>query len=89
MKVSIVSYDVWGNAKDGYEVNDSYYVVRDVEFDGDWDNDRDLVKFLKEQDYLAKHVKVSNLEVDGDEFCAYINRKKDSYPICEIRNESI
>lgn len=89
MKVSIISYDVWGNDKDGYEVNQSFYWRTGVDFNLDWNSNRDLVKFLKQEDYLAKHVKVSNLEFDDHEQVVYINRRRDGYPLAEIRIDDL
>ena len=85
MKVSIISYDVWGNDKDGYEINDSYVWESGAEFNLDWDSDHDIVKFLKSIGFLAKHVKVSDLEFDGDVDYVTITRSRDAYPLCEVR----
>ena len=85
MKVSIISYDVWGNDKDGYEINDSYVWESGVEFNLDWNSDHDIVKFLKSIGFLAKHVKVSDLEFDGDVDYVTITRSRDACPLCEVR----
>ena len=87
MKVSIISYDVWGNAKDGYEVNQASYWHRNVDFDGDWENDREILKFLKDMDYLAKHVRYCDIEVEDSYNAVYLYRKRDYYPLGEVQLE--
>lgn len=48
MKYQIFTYDLWGNDKDGYEVNDVYpgqvIEIPDCVFNG---TDRDLVHYLR------------------------------------------
>ena len=85
MRVSIISYDVWGNGKEGYEVNAAHVWNYGVEFNLDWDSGRDIAKFLKSVGFLAKHVKVSNLEFDGHVDYVTITRSRDAYPLCEVR----
>ena len=86
MKVEIASLDVWGNAKDGYEVNAAYLAGS---FDDDklnLNNDRSIMEFLKRIGYLNKYAKLKSLEIEGDsDFIIYINEAKDSYPLWELR----
>lgn len=82
-------YDVWGNRKDGYDVNDTFR-ESEVEL-------RLKVKLYNENtprvfetayptDYqLRKVFGVScRLDVQGDDIHVYVNRASDGYPIGEL-----
>ena len=84
------TYDVWGNAKDGYEVNDvyssgtvelelevkTYNVGTPQQFDSAYPSDAQLRKALG----LGKH----QIETDGDDLTVYVNRARDGKPLCEL-----
>lgn len=85
------TYDVWGNAKDGYEVNDSY---RKPDVDLTLEVNKHNVGTPSEFEYatptdaqirevfgLKKNV---SIETDGDDTHIYINAGKDSYPVGEL-----
>lgn len=87
----VATYDVWGNARDGYDVNDVYRhgtetLVLTVEtanegtpqaFDHASPTDRQLRRVFG----LGK----IQLDTDGDDLTIYVNRARDGYPIGEIR----
>ena len=84
------TYDVWGNARDGYEVNDSYNaetvelripqtrfnVNTPQEFIGAYPTDRQIKRAFGVN---------CRIETDGDDITVYVNRSRDSYPIGEMR----
>lgn len=86
----VATYDVWGNAKDGYEVNDvyrqgtielripqtKYNEGTPNEFKGAYPSDRQI-----------KHVfgVLCRIETSGDDLTVYVNRQRDNYPIGELR----
>lgn len=87
----IRTYDVWGNAKDGYQVNETYrsdrgYPIRlkptihnvgtPHEFASYYPTDTDIRRVLD-----CPRVK---LDIDGDDVTIYINRARDGYPIGEM-----
>lgn len=92
---SLRTYDVWGNAKDGYEVNNTfgagkvdlwipktvYNVGTPQEFTGAFPSD----KQIRECFGLGRSVK---LDIDGDDLHIYINRERDGYPVGEMYCES-
>jgi hypothetical protein len=51
MKYEYISYDVWGNDDDGYEVNQSFHTGEIVKIDP-LDDDEGLIKSLQEQGFL-------------------------------------
>lgn len=87
----IATYDVWGNARDGYDVNDVYRqgsvtLVLTVEkfnegtpqeFESASPTDRQLRRVFG----LGR----IQLDTDGDDLAIYVNRARDGYPIGELR----
>lgn len=85
----LVTYDVWGNARDGFEVNNAfrsgtvtldcelhvYNIGTDQQFIAGEVSDRELRKKLGIK---------GTIEVDGDDMVYYIIRPS-GYPLCEIR----
>lgn len=76
-------FDVWGNEKDGYDVNDARIVWDDI-----WTHDLDdktLLKILKNTGFLQKHVRTNQLNFDwpGPDYCE-ITLRKNYYPLCRI-----
>lgn len=83
------TYDVWGNAKDGYEVNDVYSAGevelripqtlnnagREGEFTSAYPTDRQIKKAFGV---------TCRIDTDGDDLVIYVNRQRDGYPIGEM-----
>lgn len=83
------TYDVWGNAEDGYEVNDSFSageVTLEIpqtkcnagtpqEFVGAYPTDEQLQEVFGE---------LGAIETDGDDITIYVTRERDGYPIGEM-----
>ncbi len=87
----LATYDVWGNARDGYDVNDvyrrrepitlilkveKYNVGTPSEFESATPTDRQLRRVFG----LGK----IQIDTDGDDLTIYVNRMRDSYPIGEL-----
>jgi hypothetical protein len=87
------TYDVWGNPKDGYEVNDVYN-------QGEHDLDLSEIEYNPgtPQAFTSAHPTDRqikrlfgvrcHIETDGDDLTIYVNRKRDGYPIGEMRCQS-
>ncbi len=84
------TYDVWGNAKDGYEVNDRSCFDRDYSLDleikthnigttHEFQSASPSDKQIKEV-FGAK----CKIETDGDDMVIYVTRERDGYPIGEM-----
>jgi hypothetical protein len=84
------TYDVWGNALDGYEVNDSYRIGEtDICIVVEINNAGTPQEFLSaypsdSQIRQALNLRRFKLELDGDDLTIYVNRAKDSYPLGEL-----
>jgi hypothetical protein len=75
MKYRFVSYDVWGNSKDGFEVNAAYYTSQyyDIE-DGD-------------SDYkINRKIGVRNVTYEWHENAIYASLKNNGKPAFELRS---
>jgi hypothetical protein len=84
------TYDVWGNAKDGFELNDTYcagtaeltlqVIVNNAglaeEFESAYPSDSQIRRAL--------NLRRFKLELDGDDLTIYVNRAKDGYPLGEM-----
>ena len=84
------SYDVWGNARDGYEVNDSF---RDgevtIRLKVEVNNAGMPGEFLSatpsdSQIRRAMGLRRFRLDTDGDDTTIYVNRQRDGYPCGEM-----
>ena len=83
MEATINTYDVWGNAEDGYDVNDVFKYGNYV-FNGDRTKDADILEYLNDV-FFAKSHKLSDIEINDNSYnILYINSAIDGQPICEI-----
>jgi hypothetical protein len=80
------TYDVWGNARDGYEVNDTYRTSMTVTLPSDA-TDAEVIKGINAAKILSKRATPKNIRIDGDEDTIYIERAKDGYPIGVLHRE--
>lgn len=65
-------FDVWGSAKQGYEVNDQCSTNKVFWLGDDW-NDKRLIKELKTQDIIGKNTRNTSLSFEGDDRRLEIN----------------
>jgi hypothetical protein len=88
----IWTYDVWGNARDGYDVNDRFCHDRAYElrlqvetynpgtahaFDGASPTDAQLRRTFG----ISSRTRI---ETDGDDLTIYVTRARDGFPIGEL-----
>ena len=92
MRATVWRYDVWGNERDGFEVNDRNCFVREAEFPAKTisagDDDKSLLKWLKDIGFIKKGIHLSSINFDGDDTTIYIEQSKNGYPIGCIEIES-
>lgn len=79
----IISYDVWGNNEDGYEVNNKFTTGITLEIEETESNEK-IIKMLKDLNYLNKLIKFV-VSDQSDENNIYIDLASDYRPICELR----
>ena len=88
----IWTYDVWGNARDGYDVNDRYCRNRNYRLKlevKEYNNTGKPGTFkaafpTDKQIRQAFGLNKTRLDISGDDLSIYINRASDSYPIGEM-----
>lgn len=76
-----ISYDLWGNDVDGYEVNAAYTTGRIYEIDDD--SDTGVIRFLRDNGFMDDSADEMEIDIDGDEDVIYVNYK--GYPALEFR----
>ena len=80
-RLRLINYfDVWGNKKDGWDVNNAC-----MEWDDVWTcdlDDKTLLKILKNTDFLQKHVRINQIDFEwvNPEICE-ISARKSHYPL--------
>lgn len=80
-RYKLCTYDVWGNADDGYDVNDIHETSTIVELDPNA-SDAAILQALGD----ATGAKTSNVEVDmPDEDTVWLTDKRDGKPLAELR----
>jgi len=83
-------YDVWGNARDGFHVNDRFLDTKGIEIPEKiiHSSNKALIQELKRQGFIKKRLHASSLEIEGEsEFTLYFNdvRRNVGYkPVMEL-----
>jgi hypothetical protein len=87
MLYKLVNYfDVWGNSKDGFEVNNLAVVENEVYISDDSTN-KEIVQFLKSIGYFKKTVRMNMLDIYNDGELIEFFQKKDGMPIGRLEVE--
>lgn len=75
MKYTLINYfDVWGNAKDGYEVNNQCVVERGI-FISDTATNKEIANFLESAGYLnTSDLRKVTIVYDGENIEIYQKR---------------
>ena len=83
MKVLVTDFfDVWGNKKDGWEVNNLCRNVYNTRYK--LDTRKSCLKFLKSIDYLKKSVREASIYWEDMENGYILYQSKDLMPICSV-----
>lgn len=80
----IISYDVLGNLKDGYEVNTAHSTKTFITINED-DSTTSIIKKLKDVGYLNKYARNSKFDIAGEIGYSLYVELKTLYPICELK----
>ncbi len=85
------TYDVWGNARDGYDVNDRCCICREypITLQAKRNNAGTTSEFLSaypthKQIREALGLKRIQLELDGDDMTIYVRHERTGYPCGEL-----
>jgi hypothetical protein len=86
-KYDLYDYEIWGNAKDGFQVNNVFFAASDVVLSesivmDDWK----LIKALKQLGIIKKGIHAKSIDIDGEaDFTLYFNDARDGCPAFELR----
>ena len=84
MKILVTNYfDVWGNKKEGWEVNNCCHDVYNVRRFDPY-NKAATLRFLKRIDFLKKSVRLASLSIEEAENALYISQSRDGCPVCAV-----
>ena len=63
-----IVYDVWGNKRDGFQVNQAYFQERDVVLHENIvkGTDKTLIKALKKLNLIPKGIHYSSINIEGE-----------------------
>lgn len=84
------TYDVWGNAKDGFEVNDTRrageITIRCAVERNNADTPQEFLSAYPSNSQIrrALNLRRHKLDLDGDDLSIYVNRAEDGYPLGEM-----
>lgn len=84
------TYDVWGNARDGYDVNDRCCIDRECELaltveTHNAGTEREFKSAFPSDKQIRRAFGVRcRIETDGDAENIYVHRERDRYPIGEL-----
>ena len=77
--------DVWGNAREGFDVNDVYPSRGKVTIYDDA-TDKEVVQSLKREGFIDSNIRFSSVTVDGEAGdYLYIGEARTSRPVYELR----
>ena len=81
-KWQVADLDVWGNPKEGYEINNVFRLDIYIDLPENFTK-TDVVKALKEVGYLKKYVQ-NRLSMEDDEDFILIEQTKNGCPVCYL-----
>lgn len=83
----LYDYDVWGNEKEGYTVNDCFRSCQTIDLDESWDDAR-IIKALKHAGIIKKGIRAKSIRIDGEmDYTLYFEYK--DRPEFELRRENV
>lgn len=100
VKYDVWSLDIWGNAKDGWDMNDRSCHARAVEFptthkvfnegkESEFSTDhptgQQILDTLIEIGYFNESATTDTITIDGDcEHSLWLEQSADGYPVCQL-----
>jgi len=83
VKWDIHNYDVWGNEEDGFEVNNTFTLARDVLMSSEPTN-TEILNVIKEEGLVIDNTRLKDLDIGGDDTYITINESATSYPLGDL-----
>lgn len=87
MKYTVHSLDVWGNARDGFDVNDVYPSHATIELPDEIVPDAQIIKALKDIGDIRPRIRASSIEIEGEQgYSLYVSyRNRPEYELRAVR----
>jgi hypothetical protein len=84
--IRVFSLDVWGNERDGWDVNDRSECMRSEVEDNFFElEDKLIIRWLKDQELIGKRIHNKSVSIDGDgESYLYIDDARNNRPEYQI-----
>lgn len=76
------SLDVWGNEREGFEVNDRREAGSIIILDDS--DDKTLLKALKKKNFINKKCHFKSFHLDGDNLSIYVDWRKNGFPLYQL-----
>lgn len=84
MKYELIEYDVWGNRRDGFEINEKYRTGVYVNIPDEAGNVQ-IIRILKNAGIIKKSVRHSSVEIEGEEgYNLYFTHGPTGQPVFEL-----
>lgn len=88
IKYKILTYDVWGNLSNGWEVNDVYSTGIEIALPDDF-NTKELRRAFYDSGFCNRGIFNAKISIDGEwGYSMYVNLEGSRYcgkPFCELR----
>lgn len=85
---TVFCHDVWGNAKDGWQVNDNFKLTDELILEPN-PTDRNIMEALKKYSLLGKHCQLRWLSFYGDDTSIiYVEQASNGYPLFTLYKNS-
>ena len=81
-------YDVWGNKKDGYEINQVFRTAQIFDLSEEsLNSDKKIIDYLRKEGFIKKGVLGKQIELGGDPYEDLITLGYKGKPVGEFRRE--
>ena len=65
MRYELINYDVWGNAREGFWVNNAFHTHQYVDIPEDA-SDGEIIRILKDEGIIKKSARYGSIRIDGE-----------------------
>lgn len=87
-RYEVITYDLWGNDKDGYAVNDAF-ISGVISINAENMDDKQIIQALKKDGWIKRGFRFNSFTIDGEcDYSLYINysTQKCFIPLLELRS---
>ena len=90
---TVYTYEVWGNPKDGFEVNNRFKMSETIEISKN-STPKSIIRKLKQANIIKQNSHFDSFDIDGEfDYTLYVTQINAAvggyYPICELENDDV